>query len=168
MQQKQHLLRIFETNSFAADGGSVVVTQASRINHSCTPNVYHNWNAASNALTVHAVRDIEPGEEILTSYIQVCVWQDVRQKWLNRYGFLCDCAACDLRTEKGRQSEARRRRMCVANRVVVAKYLSPDRAELYSDEVRLEAIVEIIGILKEEGIVNMELGHRYVLWIAII
>lgn len=37
------------------------------MNHHCTPNVFHRFNANINRLTIHALRDIKPGEEISTS-----------------------------------------------------------------------------------------------------
>ena len=161
MAERQRLLQIFETNSFSADEGSAIVFDASRMNHSCTPNVYHNWNAGSGMLTVHAIRDVETGEEIVTSYINICVYQSARQDQLDRYGFNCDCKACDMGTKFGRASEARRQRLCVVNRQVVLRYLCPDRSELDNDDCTLGAVVEIIKILKEEGIVNMELTRQY-------
>ena len=161
MVERQRLLQIFETNSFSAGEGSAIVFDASRMNHSCTPNVYHNWNAGLGALTVHAIRDVETGEEIVTSYVNICVYQSARQDQLDRYGFNCDCKACDMGTKFGRASEARRQRLCVVNRQVVLRYLCPDRSELDNDDCTLGTVVEIIKILKEEGIVNMELTRQY-------
>jgi hypothetical protein len=164
MAVRQQVLQIFETNSFSADAGSAIVYQASRMNHSCTPNVYHNWNAGlgdRGELTVHAIRDISPGEEILTSYINICAYQSKRQEQLNRYGFQCDCAACDTRTQFGKDSEERRQRLCVVNRKVVEKYLWPDRSVSGGDHGEtLDAVVEIIRLLQAEGVVHMELTRQ--------
>ncbi|KAL2042800.1 hypothetical protein N7G274_004559 [Stereocaulon virgatum] len=164
MDIRQRILQIFETNSFSADAGSAIVYEASRMNHSCTPNVYHNWNAAlgeRGELTVHAIRDILPGEEILTSYINICAYQFARQEQLNRYGFQCDCAACDMQTQFGRDSEERRRRLCVVNRKVVERCLWPGRSEMGDDGGTLDAVVEIIELLRAEGVVHMELTRHY-------
>ena len=43
----------------------------------------------------------------------------------------------------------------------VLRYLCPDRSELDNDDCTLRAVVEIIKMLKEEGIVNMELTRQY-------
>ncbi len=66
------IMAIYETNAFEAGEGSVICPEASRINHSCLPNVNHYWNDTTGRETVHAVKDIAAGEEILTTYIQIC------------------------------------------------------------------------------------------------
>ena len=56
-------------NCFSAGNDvSGIVLTASRMNHSCLPNVHHHFNTALGRLTVHALRDIKSGEEIETSY----------------------------------------------------------------------------------------------------
>ncbi len=77
-----------------------------RINHSCRPNVANLWMsgeddemAGKSSLprgkhVVWATRDIEAGEEILTSYINLLQDTPARQRSLYQFGFACDCAAC--------------------------------------------------------------------------
>jgi hypothetical protein len=61
---------------------------------------------------VNALRDIEAGEEITVSYINLLTPRKIRFDILyNRHGFACGCAACDLSTEHGRQSNANRTRL---------------------------------------------------------
>ncbi|GFP52691.1 hypothetical protein ACSS6W_003222 [Trichoderma asperelloides] len=55
----------------APEGG--LFLDASRINHSCRPNGQKTWNANIGSLTVHAVRDIEQGEEITISYLDIAM-----------------------------------------------------------------------------------------------
>jgi len=50
-------------------GNLGVFTNASSINHSWRPNAWHAWNTATERLTVHAIRNIEQGEEITISYL---------------------------------------------------------------------------------------------------
>ena len=156
------LLSIFETNSFAAGAGAAVIATAARMNHSCTPNVYHCWNAATGHLTVHAIRDLKAGEEILTCYINVCYYSEARQKQLDRYGFICDCAACCMQTDFGRKSEQRRRRLCVLNREIVTKSMSFQGGQSDFEKGTLDAVLQIIQILREEGLTGMELTRQYV------
>lgn len=46
---------------------SIYVMQA-RINHSCMPNAWHDFNGNTYRMTVHVLRDIRAGEQILIAY----------------------------------------------------------------------------------------------------
>ena len=162
MDLQTRLLSIFETNSFAAGAGAAVVPTAARMNHSCTPNVYHCWNATTGQLTVHATRDMTAGEEILTCYINVCCYREARQKELDRYGFECDCAACCMQTEFGRKSEKRRQRLCALKGEIVTKCMTSQTGQSEFERGALEAVLQINEILREEGLTNMELTRQYV------
>ncbi|KAL8668053.1 MAG: hypothetical protein Q9202_000031 [Teloschistes flavicans] len=48
------IMAIHRVNAYGASDGSVICLEASRINHSCVPNVQHNWNSRLGALTIHA------------------------------------------------------------------------------------------------------------------
>ena len=162
MDLQTRLLSIFETNSFAAGAGAAVVAIAARMNHSCTPNVYHCWNAATGQLTVHATQDLTAGEEILTSYINVCFYHGARQQELDRYGFKCDCAACCIQTDYGKKSEKRRQQLCALNGDIVTKCVTSQIVHSNFERDTLEAVLQIIKILREEGLTNMELARQYV------
>ncbi|KAK6331603.1 hypothetical protein TWF718_002152 [Orbilia javanica] len=92
---------IYETNRFTCkslDGNTKslgIFPQSARLNHSCSPNVFHRYNPVINRLTVHALRDIEKGEELFTSYIDICHPTVVRRHILKHWGFRCRCSACD-------------------------------------------------------------------------
>ena len=159
---KMRLLSIFEINSFAAGAGAAVVATAARMNHSCTPNVYHYWNAATGHLTVHATRDMTAGEEILTCYVDVCFYTEARQKELERYRFRCDCAAGSMQTHSGRQSEKRRQQLCALNGKIVTNCKSSPSVQVDFEQSTLEAVLQIIDILHEEGLTDMELARQYV------
>ena len=163
MGLQERLLSIFETNSFAANTGAVIVATAARMNHSCTPNVYHCWNAGTGQLTVHATRDLRAGEEVLTCYINVCFYHEARQKGLNRYGFSCDCAACCMQTDFGKTSEERRQRLCALNRDIVMKCMTSGNDHYDFERGTLKTVLQIIEIMREEGLTNMELTRQYVL-----
>lgn len=87
IDQQVNLMAIVDTNCFEAAETSVVCAQASRINHSCLPNVHHCWNQTLGAETIHATKDIGKGEELLTTYIKICRTHAQREKELDRYGF---------------------------------------------------------------------------------
>jgi hypothetical protein len=107
-------LAIFKANSVAMgeDGvyGSGVFEHYSRINHACNPNVHNSYNPTLQKLTVHAVRQINKGEGILTSYIGgTCRKRQQRQLDLDNWDFECGCKCCT--GPKAADSERRRKRM---------------------------------------------------------
>ncbi|ETS83682.1 hypothetical protein PFICI_05558 [Pestalotiopsis fici W106-1] len=91
---------IYETNRFNmrfpnGDRKFGVFYKAARLNHSCSPNVFHRYNPLINRLTIHALRDIQPGEELNTSYIDICHPTATRRQILKDWGFKCQCSACE-------------------------------------------------------------------------
>jgi hypothetical protein len=44
---------------------------------------------------VHALRDLDAGEEILISYFDILLPRDERQKRMSKWGFHCHCPVCD-------------------------------------------------------------------------
>lgn len=65
------------------------------MNHSCAPNLFHRYNPKINRLTIHALRDITPGEELNTSYIDICHPTVIRRQMLKGWGFICLCPVCE-------------------------------------------------------------------------
>ncbi|GAA5972982.1 hypothetical protein JCM11641_000350 [Rhodosporidiobolus odoratus] len=69
-------------------------------NHSCAPNavvVFPDFPSRKSTkhMAVVALRDIATGEEVVTSYIDIGLPKELRQKELKqRYYFDCDCSAC--------------------------------------------------------------------------
>lgn len=99
------LVSRFSTNSFtAADSdlsplGFSISSIAGTFNHSCKPNAVIVWpqgpGGSAAPLHVVAIKDIAPGEEIVTSYVDLSDPPRVRIKTLKeRYFFDCDCALC--------------------------------------------------------------------------
>ncbi|KAG5653308.1 hypothetical protein H0H81_001268 [Sphagnurus paluster] len=98
----------FVTNTFSITtptltpiGASVSPTIA-LINHSCEPNAVVVFPRASETPSTHeplmqviALRNIEPEEEILTSYIDTTLPKALRQSSLKEtYNFECSCPLC--------------------------------------------------------------------------
>lgn len=83
------LLGIVQTNMLPIepaagdDGNRGVFRLASRFNHSCHPNSQYTWNHNLEALTVHALCNIEAGTEIAISYMSglSITWAE-RQRYL--------------------------------------------------------------------------------------
>lgn len=82
-----------------------------RINHSCVPNAQANYHPLHRTFNVHATRDMAAGEEVSINYLpEVGLLRAQRVAKLEEgYGFTCNCPACDLSTELGRQGEKSRR-----------------------------------------------------------
>ncbi|EME78264.1 uncharacterized protein MYCFIDRAFT_80693 [Pseudocercospora fijiensis CIRAD86] len=101
---------IFSANNFILAGGNQgVFALASRINHSCVPNVHHTNNPNIRRETVHAMRDIEAGEELLANYLGAGATYDPRltrmEALRNNHGFICQCQACmDPNSDERRHS----------------------------------------------------------------
>ncbi|KAL1667185.1 hypothetical protein GGF50DRAFT_49164 [Schizophyllum commune] len=72
-----------------------IFMQASRINHSCSPNAKWEWDRKTLALTLRAVRPIRAGEEITINYVDVALPRAERRARLRAtYHFDCHCPAC--------------------------------------------------------------------------
>ncbi|KAI0528336.1 heterokaryon incompatibility protein-domain-containing protein [Xylaria digitata] len=104
-------LGIFKTNSLPAeavgDKGAIFL-EACRINHACDNNAQKNWNEKIKRHTVHALRDIDKGEEITITYLGPLKNRKARQKALQeRFGFTCLCRLCSLPPEQSQESDRR-------------------------------------------------------------
>ncbi|ESK87070.1 n-lysine methyltransferase smyd2-like [Moniliophthora roreri MCA 2997] len=99
----------FMTNTFTLSDpsltpiGACVSPLAALLNHSCDPNVVAVFPGVSSnenkkdepRMEVVALRDIAPGEEILTAYVDVTLPRRLRQKALKEtYFFTCRCSLC--------------------------------------------------------------------------
>ena len=78
--------------------GTAFYTKICKINHSCEPNciVRYSSDPLTGALVAQlfALRDLEPGQELLQSYIDGAMSAKRRQEALADYGFVCRCARC--------------------------------------------------------------------------
>jgi hypothetical protein len=76
--------------------GNVYIKAASRINHSCIPNMHYEINPNTEIGTFHAIRDIHPQEELTRSYLPEHSSDLISRRGLlvQAYGFTCTCEAC--------------------------------------------------------------------------
>ncbi|KAI5240265.1 SET domain-containing protein [Aureobasidium subglaciale] len=157
----------FETNRFTLrypDGSPNklgVFPNAARFNHSCTPNVYHRYNPNVDCLTIHALRDIHPGEEICTAYIDICHDTAERRRILAHWNFECACDACETQDPA---REARRHKLEELlttmqrreNKRSFEKWGTWDYAEA------LTLVEEVISLMMEDGLEETDtLGEAY-------
>ena len=63
------------------------------LNHSCVPNVKIHKCGDGKAV-VETVQTVEPGEELLVSYVDEELPFDERQEALAHYSFSCSCTRC--------------------------------------------------------------------------
>ena len=116
---------------------------------------------------MHAIRDIEAGEEVETSYCGPHRDAATRREKLAHYGFECRCVPCRQDTDEGRKSETRRRRMMeVFEEIAGSRDGAGSVAAEAEDKVaggkdKLEAHLELIGLLEEERLFQKELGDQY-------
>jgi hypothetical protein len=90
---KLYILKI-RRNAFQFGEVSGILFFATRMNHSCEPNVHYERRGA--AMVFKAKRDIAEGEEIYDSYIYAGDPIEKRKSaLLARYGFDCGCKRCN-------------------------------------------------------------------------
>ncbi|XP_034158088.1 N-lysine methyltransferase SMYD2-B [Pangasianodon hypophthalmus] len=78
--------------------GSAVFPDVALMNHSCCPNVIVTYRGTS--AEVRAVKDISPGEEIYTSYIDLLYpTEDRMERLRDSYYFTCDCKECKTKSK---------------------------------------------------------------------
>lgn len=174
---------IFECNNFEIgaqaevqeDGGLMtlagVFPLAARMNHSCRPNVAQTWNAEINQLTIHAIRDIQPGEELCDAYVLLLEDTVTRQAGLDAYGFVCSCEVCGGGEEEMRKSDEKRlliKRLgedltFLAERKSIegSAKLGPLSPSVVREglEDPVDALEYLEVLLKEEGLVGHDLAQ---------
>ena len=99
-QRRNSSVRRFEVTNFQINSTEDrwgIFIEAARFNHSCNPNAHFDYNQTLNQLTVHAIKHIGQGEEILVNYL-ASEWyrpREFRRRELkNHYRFTCDCDSC--------------------------------------------------------------------------
>ncbi|XP_041703298.1 N-lysine methyltransferase SMYD2-A-like [Coregonus clupeaformis] len=87
--------------------GSAVFPDVALMNHSCSPNVIVTYRGT--VAEVRAVQDIQPGDEIFNSYIDLLYPTDDRNERLrDSYFFTCVCDECATRSKDGAKMELRK------------------------------------------------------------
>ncbi|KAM8846069.1 N-lysine methyltransferase SMYD2-B isoform 1-T1 [Synchiropus picturatus] len=88
--------------------GTAVYPDVALINHSCLPSVIITYKGT--CAEVRAVKDMEPGDEVLISYIDLLYPTDDRNNRLREsYYFSCDCPECHTRSQDKVKLKERKR-----------------------------------------------------------
>lgn len=83
-----------------------VFLEACFINHSCDNNSHRHWNEEIKRHTVHALRDIQKGDEITVHYLAVNKEREYRQAALQtNFAFTCSCRICSLPPEQSEEND---------------------------------------------------------------
>ncbi|KAH7068129.1 hypothetical protein BKA63DRAFT_106710 [Paraphoma chrysanthemicola] len=143
------VIDIFNSNAWQTGSRTSICPQAARFNHSCVPNASFAWNARWSKVTVYAIVAIPANTEIFLSYERPYQTGLARREKLSAYGFVCSCVACGSGAEA---SDIRRARMAVLDARIRSQ-----RRQLWRSAMP-KAEVELVRLLKEEGIMGEALG----------
>lgn len=159
----------FQTNSILLtrreNGGKGVFPQASRINHSCRPNVIQNYIRKLGGITIFCLQDIKKGDELLMDYCPEARFDwEARRTWLKQfYCFDCTCVGCT-----GPQVELtkqRLERLVVLNDIVCNWYnpLGPKDRDPESYKRVGAAVREQMDIIAKEKIYTPDFSRTFIL-----
>ncbi|KAK6007850.1 hypothetical protein QM012_004664 [Aureobasidium pullulans] len=158
-----HVVNIWRTNSYMLDDGinldsAGVGLTASRLNHSCVPNVYTAYNSTSGCMTVHALEPIAAGDELCTAYINGAgKLRSERHAQLSMWGFTCTCIAC----ADGRDESRRRDIKTLVNKVEkVKKQMLEGHVDLPVAQIEQTAgdLLDQATLMSEEGLLGPDLA----------
>ncbi|KAF3016754.1 SET domain-containing protein 5 [Neopestalotiopsis sp. 37M] len=153
------ILDIMFTNSFQINLGGHDgqhfgnFPDVSRFNHDCRPNVafYIDGNLTHHT---HAIRDIEPGEELTISYLDSFRAREVRQQRAHAsWGFACTCSQCSLSKDEADVSDARLYSIYEVENLL---------ADLGNGKVTAEMIERLIDLYKQERL-HFKIADAYTL-----
>lgn len=146
---------VLPLGSNARSGG--LFLEASRINHSCRHNAQNTWNENIGRLTIHALRDIEAGQEITISYLPSTSEYAERQRYLKeKFKFECKCALCSLPRAQRKQSDTRLRKLQDIDKSIRGFFwgeLEPETA--------LHLLHKMFGLFDDEGIWDARIARAY-------
>lgn len=147
-----HVVDIFNANAWQTGSRTSICPLAARFNHSCVPNATFSWNAQLCQVTVYAITAILQDTQITMSYERPYQIRELRHEKLSAYGFVCSCSACSTDYVV---SDVRRARMATLD-----ARIRTDKRQLWKSPMP-KAAMELVRLLKEEGIVGEALGLAY-------
>lgn len=102
----------------------------------------------------HAIRDIEPGEELTISYLDSFRAREVRQQRAHAsWGFTCTCSQCSLSKDEADKSDARLFSIYKVENLL---------ADLGNREVSPDMIEQLIELYQEERL-HFKIADAYTL-----
>ncbi|WVW86441.1 hypothetical protein I302_108489 [Kwoniella bestiolae CBS 10118] len=157
----------FHVNSFTLSSPSLSPIGVSNSplmalsNHSCDPNAIVVFPNGGKLMELVAIRDIQTGEEILTSYIDLSCPYDIRQRDLQeRYRFSCDCTLCE-KSKDGGKSDWVDPRWCVRHdgcRNGDGKGKMPDKGSISDLSVKCDSCLESFTVNAREVLAIVQKG----------
>jgi hypothetical protein len=146
---------VLPLGSNARSGG--LFLEASRINHSCRHNAQNTWNENIGQLTIHALRDIETGQEITITYLANTSEYAERQQYLKeKFKFECRCELCSLPRARRKQSDIRLKRLQAIDKSIGTFFWGDIEAK-----TALHLLREMFGLFDEEGIWDASIARAY-------
>jgi len=147
------MMGIFQTNAISIrefdklkgkDLGAAVYKNASRINHSCKPNVVCSFNQDKKMVEVRAIKTIYPDKELTMCYIDPLNSANDRKKLLTaKYNFDCMCKICSLPVNQLKENDQLRREILGLNNNMEDIYgKNPQKALKYA-KMKLERMEKI-------------------------
>ncbi|KAG6026463.1 hypothetical protein E4U19_002588 [Claviceps sp. Clav32 group G5] len=122
-------LGIVQTNALPAQDypdTQAIFLEACRINHDCKNNAVHQWNDNIQQGTVHAMRDIQPGEEITISYVFSLKSRETRQKQLkDSFDFTCSCHLCSLPDDESEERDRKLEQIVSLDQLTALQFTTP-------------------------------------------
>ncbi|KAK3721777.1 hypothetical protein LTR37_002942 [Vermiconidia calcicola] len=149
-----------------------VYNEISRINHSCQANAVVAWNERLQQGTVHALKNIPSGAEILVNYT-ADVTGSLRTGALRRaslekhYDFGCTCSACRRVATRGRSGpnrdddDRRRRAKVIYDQLFFEVNVREEQPDEGVEDIRLGQIAlldQYINLLKEIGLHELQVN----------
>ncbi|PLW27771.1 hypothetical protein PCASD_16288 [Puccinia coronata f. sp. avenae] len=152
--QEAWISSAIEMNSFEISLGQnndipffAVFLTPSRLNHDCRPNTAFHVDNESLEIHMHALRVIQPGEEMTISYRDMSQIREKRQEDISHYGFKCSCAHCRMSDAQAAESDRRLVKLDVLSR----QLLDWDRT---ADKVMLDEAEELLELYLLEKLEN--------------
>lgn len=146
---------VLPLGSNASFGG--LFPEASRINHSCEHNSQNTWNENIGQLTIHALRDIEEGQGITITYLEITSEYADRQRFLReKFKFECKCKLCSLPPAQKKVSNSRLREIQAIDSLIGNFFwggLESERA--------LQLLHKMLGLIEKEGIWDGTIARAY-------
>ncbi|KAK0749980.1 hypothetical protein B0T18DRAFT_461872 [Schizothecium vesticola] len=152
---------VLGTNAFHLDVEGVdhlaLYLEPSRMNHGCRPNVFWRFSWKHMTMEVVALRDIQPGEEIVYSYTFLGYTRQERLAMLSHWGFTCSCAMCTAGPSEIALSDRRRDRLFELHATLSAAAEAPESLP----RERIDALVAETRKLIEEEQLDPQLVEYY-------
>ncbi|KAG6250034.1 hypothetical protein E4U23_001710 [Claviceps purpurea] len=120
----EQYLGIYQTNCLPAEeipDRTAIFLEARRINHDCENNALHHWNDKLKRHMVHAIKDIDAGEEITLTYVPFLDGRETRQKRLKEFfSFTCVCRLCSLPKDQSQERDRKLEQISRTNELLKA------------------------------------------------